>query len=149
VLPTSEIYLDPSLQCPLKPSFDWKYFIETEQELWAFFPETIGRRVNLFQLGLTAVLYAEVSDDRSPLAADETYVLLPCEDLWMRPIRMKAVRRLTLEEFRRCHMTAVKLAGRLTGAIEAYVVLGEAILGEEVINEARDRFSDCESNHGQ
>ncbi|MCW5978173.1 MAG: hypothetical protein KIT09_08850 [Bryobacteraceae bacterium] len=134
--PTSEIYLDPSVACPLQRTFDWEYFIETERELWAFFPETIGRRVNLLQLGLTAVLYAEAAPSSAPLGPDETYVLLPCEDRCLRPVRMKAVRRLTLEEFRRCHLTSVKMIGHLDGAAEAYITLGQAILGREVIEEA-------------
>ena len=43
---------------------------------------------------------------------------MPCADYTMRPIRMRAVRRLTLSEYRMGHLTAVKLVGKVNEAGE-------------------------------
>ena len=86
-------FLDPASRFPLPSSFSWEDYIETERELWALFPETDGRRVNFVQIGLTARIYAEVRDNQSELGPDETYILMPCPDRTMRPIRMEACRR--------------------------------------------------------
>src|SRR3974377_1755632 len=99
-------FLYPSSWFQLPASFNWNDYIETERELWALFPETDGRRVNFIQAGLTAQIFAEVPDDGSMLVVGETYVLMPCGDCTMRPIRMRACRRLTLSEYRMGHLTA-------------------------------------------
>lgn len=93
-------FLDPKSRFALPATFDWNEYIETERELWALFPETDGRRVNFVQIGLTAQIFAEVKDNGSELGPDETYILMPCSDHAMRPIRMEACRRLTLSEYR-------------------------------------------------
>src|SRR5271165_6702264 len=59
---SSFTFLDPEVSYPLPDSFDFEEYIDTERELWAFFPETVGKRVNFCQLGLTARLYAEVPE---------------------------------------------------------------------------------------
>jgi hypothetical protein len=127
-------FLDPRCAYPLPDSFDYADYIETEQELWAFFPETRGKRVNFCQLGLTAGLYVETSDDGSELRPGETYFLMPCPDRTMRPLRMKFVRKLTLGEYRMSHLTAVRLSQSLedTGDIMDDVHL--QILGPEIID---------------
>ena len=102
-------FIEPNAAFPLPPTFNFDEYIETEQELWALFPETDGRRVNFVQIGLTAMIYAEVADKGAELERDETYILMPCADYTMRPIRMRACRRLTLSEYRMGHLTAVKL----------------------------------------
>src|SRR5437667_1961491 len=108
-LPVSEYtFLSPLACYPLPKGFDFAAYLETENEFWAFFPETQGRRVNFCQVGLTAQIYVESSSTQSNLAADETYFLMPCADQTMRPMRMKAVRRLTLGEFRISHLTALR-----------------------------------------
>ena len=90
-------FIEPNAAFPLPATFNFDEYIETERELWALFPETDGRRVNFVQIGLTAMIYAEVPDTGAELAFDETYILMPCEDFAMRPIRMRACRRLDLE----------------------------------------------------
>ena len=135
-------FLEPNSSFPLPESFNFEDYIETEQELWALFPETDGRRVNFVQIGLTAQIYAEVPNDGSELAADETYILMPCADYTMRPIRMRACRRLTLSEYRMGHLTAIKLVGRVNEAGEVMREIGCQILGAEVLEEAQARLNE-------
>ncbi len=134
-------FVEPGSAFALPESFDFEAYIEAERELWALFPETDGKRVNFVQIGLTAQIYAQTPDDRSELKADETYILMPCEDSTMRPIRMRASRRLTLSEYRMGHMTAVKLIGKISEAGEVMREVGYQILGEEVLQEAQARLS--------
>lgn len=128
-------FLDPQSSFPLPETFDFEGYIDTERELWAFFPETAGKRVNFCQLGLTAQLYAETPDSGEPVQNDETYFLMPCEDFTLRPVRMRSARILTLEEFRMTHLTSVRMMDKLsgTGRLMDEVhrqVLGPAILAE-------------------
>lgn len=143
----SEItFVEPNAAFPLPPTFNFDDYIETEQELWALFPETDGRRVNFVQIGLTASIYAEVTDDGTDLANDETYILMPCRDYTMRPIRMKATRRLTLSEYRMGHLTALKLVGKVNEAGDVMREIGMQILGDEVLDEANYRLNDPDVN---
>ena len=135
-------FIEPHAAFPLPASFKFDEYIETERELWALFPETDGRRVNFVQVGLTAQIFAQVPDNGSELAMDETYILMPCEDYTMRPIRMKACRRLTLSEYRMGHLTAIKLVGKVNEAGEVMREIGCQILGEEVLGEAEARLSE-------
>ncbi|MBI3279458.1 MAG: hypothetical protein HYZ57_06420 [Acidobacteria bacterium] len=134
------VFLDPRSSFPLPRSFNFDEYIETERELWALFPETDGRRVNFVQIGLTAQIYAEVPNDGSELAVDETYILMPCSDFTMKPIRMQACRRLTLSEYRMGHLTAIKLMGKVNEAGEVMRDIGCQILGAEVLEEAQSRM---------
>ena len=133
-------FLDPGVSYRLPGSFNYEDYIETERELWALFPETDGKRVNFIQIGLTAQIFSEVPDDRSELGPDQTYVLMPCPDRTMRPLRMAACRRLTLGEYRMGHMTAVKLIGRMTETWDILLEIGHQILGPEVIGEVEARL---------
>ena len=135
-------FIEPGAAFPLPPTFNFDEYIETERELWALFPETDGRRVNFVQIGLTAVIYGEAPENGSELAMDETYILMPCADYTMRPIRMQALRRLTLSEYRMGHLTAVKLVGKVNEAGEVMREIGCQILGEEVLQEAQARLAD-------
>jgi hypothetical protein len=135
-------FIEPRSAFPLPPTFNFDEYIETERELWALFPETDGRRVNFVQIGLTAQIYAEVAEDGSELALDETYILMPCSDFTMRPIRMRACRRLTLTEYRMGHLTAVKLVGKVNEAGEVMREIGCQILGDEVIQEVQSRLAE-------
>lgn len=135
-------FINPSAAYPLPATFNFDEYIETERELWALFPETDGRRVNFVQIGLTAMIYAEIADDGRELAMDETYILMPCSDFTMRAIRMRACRRLTLSEYRMGHLTAVKLVGKVTEAGEVMREIGCEILGDEVLQEAQARLTD-------
>jgi predicted RNA-binding Zn-ribbon protein involved in translation (DUF1610 family) len=136
--------LDPASSYPLPHTFHYGEYIEAEQELWAIFPETDGKRVNFVQVGLTAQVYSEVSDDGSELQPNETYILMPCPDGNMRPIRMEACRRLTLSEYRMGHLTAVKLLGKISEASEIMREIGYEILGPEVIGEVEARLREAE-----
>jgi hypothetical protein len=136
-------FIEPDAAFPLPPSFNFDEYIETERELWALFPETDSRRVNFVQIGLTAMIYAEVPDDRSELNLDETYILMPCGDYTMRPIRMRACRRLTLSEYRMGHLTAIKLVGKVNEAGEVMREIGCQILGDEVLQEAQARLAEA------
>ena len=135
-------FIEPRAAFPLPPTFNFDEYIETERELWALFPETDGRRVNFVQIGLTAMIYGEMHDDGSELALDETYILMPCADYTMRPIRMRGLRRLTLSEYRMGHLTAVKLVGKVSEAGEVMREIGCQILGEEVLHEAQARLTE-------
>ena len=135
-------FIEPNAAFPLPGTFNYDEYIETEQELWALFPETEGRRVNFVQIGLTAMIYAEVAETSAELALDETYILMPCSDYAMRPIRMQACRRLTLSEYRMGHLTAIKLVGKVNEAGEVMREIGCQILGEEVLSEAQARLSE-------
>jgi hypothetical protein len=132
--------LEPGSSYPLPSSFDYQEYIETERELWALFPETDGKRVNFVQIGLTAAIYTEVADDGTELLSGETYILMPCPDGAMRPLRMEVRRRLTLGEYRMGHLTAVKLMGRVTETGEIVREIAFQILGAEVIEEAEARL---------
>ncbi|HBY63744.1 MAG TPA: hypothetical protein DEH78_28295 [Solibacterales bacterium] len=134
------VFVDPGASYPLPVSFNWADYIETERELWALFPETEGKRANFGQVGLTAQVYVEAPDDGGDPALDETYILMPCPDRTMRPIRMRAVRRLTLSEYRMGHLTALKLLGKMSAANGVMQAIGREILGEEVLGEARQRI---------
>jgi hypothetical protein len=105
-------------------------------------PETDGKRVNFVQIGLTAQIYAEIPDDYSELKPQETYILMPCADFAMRPIRMQACRRLTLSEYRMGHLTAIKLVGKVNEAGEIMREIGAEILGAEVLEEAQARLAE-------
>jgi hypothetical protein len=139
-------FLDPRASYPLPASFDYREYIETERELWALFPETDGKRVNFVQIGLTAQIYSETPDNGSELAQDETYILMPCPDHTMRPIRMEACRRLTLSEYRMGHLTAIKLMGKITEAAEVMREIGCEILGPEVLGEVEARLRESEEH---
>jgi hypothetical protein len=137
-------FLEPGSSYPLPPSFDYEEYIETERELWALFPETDGKRVNFVQIGLTATIFTEVFDDGSELGDQETYILMPCRDNTMKPIRMESSRRLTLSEYRMGHLTAVKLMGKVAQAGEVMREIGYEILGPEVIGEVEARLRENE-----
>ncbi len=137
-------FLDPGSSYPLPITFSYEEYIEAERELWALFPETDGKRVNFIQVGLTAQVFTEVLDDGSELDSTETYVLMPCPDRTMRPIRMEACRRLTLSEYRMGHLTAVKLLGKVAEAGEVMREIGCRILGPEVMGEVELRIRDAE-----
>lgn len=125
-------FLDPASSFALPSNFDFGEYIDTEREMWALFPETEGKRVNFCQMGLTAQIFVE-SGARDELAGDETYFLMPCADRTLRPIRMKAVRRLTLDEFRLSHLTAIRLAERLDGTRSVMEAVHLQILGPEIL----------------
>jgi len=133
-------FVSPSASYALPASFDFREYIETERELWALFPETDGRRVNFVQIGLTAQIFAEAPQDGTELGPDETYILMPCADRTLRPIRMEACRRLTLSEYRMGHLTAVKLLGKMSEASEVMRQVGTEILGTEVLDEVEARL---------
>jgi hypothetical protein len=139
-------FLEPKASFPLPATFNFDEYIETERELWALFPETDGRRVNFVQIGLTAQIYAEVHEDYSELKPEETYILMPCQDFAMRPIRMQACRRLTLSEYRMGHLTAIKLVGKVNEAGEVMREIGCQILGPEVMEEAQARLAENSGN---
>jgi len=125
-------FIEPDSAYSLPRSFSYNDYIETEQEMWALFPETEGKRVNFCQLGLTAKIYIE-SEVAGELGEDETYFLMPCPDRKLRPIRMRQVRRLTLDEFRMSHITAIRLAEKLSGTTGVLEQIHMQILGPEIL----------------
>jgi hypothetical protein len=129
-------FLNPSTSFPLPARFDFDAYIHTEQEFWALFPETEGKRVNFSQSGLTARLYTEAAEDGSALKAEETYFLMPCADRHLRPVRMEPARRLTLEEFRMTHLTAIRLMNQMSGTGKILDQVHMLVLGAEVLEEA-------------
>lgn len=125
-------FLEPDAFYPLPNAFNYPEYVEIEREMWALFPETDGKRVNFCQLGLTAKIFVE-SNSTGDLAEDETYFLMPCPDRTLRPIRMIQVRRLTLEEFRMSHITAIRLADKLNGTTRVLEEIHLKILGPEIL----------------
>ena len=125
-------FLEPATSFVLPKSFDYADYIQTEQEMWALFPETEGKRVNFCQLGLTAQIFVE-SPGPGDLGSDETYFLMPCPDRTLRPVRMRSVRRLTLEEFRMSHITAIRLAEKLDCTRKVMDAVHLQILGPEIL----------------
>jgi GTP-sensing pleiotropic transcriptional regulator CodY len=89
---------------------------------------------------LTAQIYAQSPEHGGELDRDETYILMPCEDRTLRPIRMEACRRLTLSEYRMGHLTAIKLMGKINEAAEVMREIGCQILGDEVLSEVEARL---------
>ena len=128
-------FLDPRSKYPLPASFDYAGYIETERELWAFFPQTEGKRVNFCQVGLTASLFIEAPDNGGELKPGETYFLMPFPDRTMRPLRMRVLRKLTLNEYRLSHITAVRLGEMLEGAGDIMDEVHLEILGPEIVEE--------------
>jgi hypothetical protein len=131
--------LNPRSKYPLPAGFDYAGYIEAEQELWALFPETDGKRVNFCQVGLTAGLYVDIAEDGSELKAGETYFLMPCADRTMRPLRMRVIRNLTLSEYRMSHLTALRLSDKLEGTGDIMDEVHLRILGPEIIAESQSR----------
>lgn len=127
-------FIQPDAAYPLPRSFNYGDYIETEQEMWALFPETEGKRVNFCQLGLTAKIFVE-SFNTGDLHDDETFFLMPCSDRKLRPVRMRQLRRLTLEEFRMSHITAIRLADKLAGTTRVLEEVHMEILGPEILGE--------------
>jgi hypothetical protein len=125
-------FIEPDSAYSLPKSFNYSDYIETEQEMWALFPETDGKRVNFCQLGLTAKIFIE-SEVAGDLGEDETYFLMPCSDRKLRPIRMRQVRRLTLDEFRMSHITAIRLADKLSSTTRVLEEIHMQILGPEIL----------------
>jgi hypothetical protein len=128
-------FLDPATAYPLPRQFNFPDYIETENEFWALFPETEGKRVNFCQLGLTAEIYVESLAKHPDLAENETYFLMPFPDCTLRPIRMRSVRRLTLTEYRMSHLTALRLREKLESAGAVMEQVHLQILGPEILNE--------------
>ncbi len=128
-------FLDPAIAYALPRHFNFDGYIETENEFWALFPETHGLRVNFCQLGLTAQIYVESTAPEAELADNETYFLMPCPDRTMRPMRMRALRRLTLSEYRMSHMTAIRLREHLESAGRVMDEVHLRILGPEIIDQ--------------
>lgn len=124
-------FLHADVCYPLPKDFSFCDYIEAERELWAFFPETFGKRVNFCQIGLTAKVYAEVIEDGSELEGDETYFLMPCPEGKIKPVRMRATRRLTLDEFRLTHLTAIKLSEELYKVQGIFDSIDARVLGAE------------------
>jgi hypothetical protein len=139
-------FIDPEAAYALPTSFNYREYIETERELWALFPETDGRRVNFVQIGLTAQIYAESPQLGGELEPDETYILMPCEDRTLRPIRMESCRRLTLSEYRMGHLTAIKLMGKINEAADIMREIGCQILGDEVLGEVEARLRESDDD---
>jgi hypothetical protein len=139
-------FVPPGSAFPLPGSFSFDDYIEIERELWALFPETDGKRVNFVQMGLTAQIFTEVEEDGSELRANETYILMPCPDGALHPLRMEACRRLTLSEYRMGHLTAVKLMGKVNEAGEIMREIGCRILGPEVLEEVEARMRETDPN---
>lgn len=130
-------FLDPHCKYPLPEGFDYANYIDTEQELWALFPETHGMRVNFCQVGLTASLFVEAVEDGSELTTAETYFLMPFPDRTMRPIRMRVLRKLTLAEYRLSHITAQHMSEELADTGEIMDEVHLRILGPEIVEESQ------------
>jgi hypothetical protein len=130
--------LDPQSSFPLPRNFTLFEYMQTEREFWALFPETHGKRVNFCQVGLTAQLFVDVEDKGSALESNEAYFLLPCSDHRMRPVRMRAVRHLSVGEYRMSRLTALKLGCFLREAVDIFEQVHEQVVGGEVLSEEQN-----------
>ena len=130
--------LDPASRFPLPSEFSLTDYLQTEREFWALFPETEGKRVNFCQVGLTAQLYTDVEDRGNELRSNEAYFLLPCPDNCLRPLRMRAIRHLTLGEYRMSRLTGLKLGALLRNASHILAGVHEQVLGAEVLAEENE-----------
>jgi hypothetical protein len=130
--------LDPKSSYRLPEEFTLFDYMQTEREFWALFPETQGKRVNFCQVGLTAQLYIDVDDHGGSLSSNEAYFLMPCSDHNMRPVRMQAVRHLTVSEYRMSRLTALKLGVYLRTAGDILEQVHQEVLGAEILGEERD-----------
>ena len=130
--------LDPASRFPLPSDFNLSDYLQTEREFWALFPETEGKRVNFCQVGLTAQLYTDVDDKGHALRRDEAYFLLPCPDHSLRPVRMRALRHLTVGEYRMSRLTALKLGVFLRSASHILEEVHQQVLGAEVLAEENE-----------
>ncbi len=135
VMNDSTTLLPPDSAFQLPAAFNYAEYIDCEQELWALFPECTGKRVNFIQAGLSAFLYAEMVNDGTDLAIDQTYMLMPHPDRYLRPIRMKCVRRLSIDEYRLSTYTALKASGHVLAT--AFREAANIILGEELLSHAQ------------
>ena len=81
------------------------------------------------------------ADKTGNLAGGETYLLMPCPDMTLRPIRMRPCRRMTLAEFRTTHLTTLKLTGKLNEAAGIMREIDLHILGPEIMEEV-ERLGD-------
>lgn len=131
----STTLLPPDSAFQLPAAFNYAEYIDCEQELWALFPESTGKRVNFIQAGLSAFLYAEMVSDGTNLANEETYMLMPHPDGYLRPIRMKCVRRLSIDEYRLSTYTALKASAHVLDT--AFRQAASVILGEELLSHAQ------------
>jgi hypothetical protein len=138
--PAVHAFLDPNSSFPLPQRFTFREYLATEREFWALFPETQGKRVNFCQIGLTAQLYVEVEESGKKLDHSEAYFLMPCSDQRMRPVRMRALRHLTVMEYRMSRLTALKLGALLRDASRILERVHQEVLGTHVIEE-EGRFS--------
>jgi len=75
------------------------------------------------------------SANRGELAESETYFLMPFPDCTLRPMRMTALRRLTLSEYRLSHLTALRLREQLAHAGPVIEEVHLQILGPELLDE--------------
>jgi hypothetical protein len=130
--------LDPGSSYPLPNNFTLLEYLETEREFWALFPETHGKRVNFCQVGLTAQLYTEVTDAGDELKSNEVYFLMPCADRSLRPVRMEALRHLTVGEYRMSRLTALKLGTYMQCAAAILQHVHLEVLGAEIIAEEQN-----------
>ncbi len=129
-------FLDQSYIKRIPRTFDYDFYRDIEEEFWCFFPETFGKRVNLVSIGLTANLYIESFVDKDQeLSQNEIYVFMPYPDYVMKPMRMILLKRLDLEEFRRCNLTCVKLMGKCQELSTLLKEAGLEILGPELLSE--------------
>jgi hypothetical protein len=90
-----------------------------------FKPSFLRRKV------VSAFLYAEIDDDKPALANDKTYVLMPHVDNCLRQVRMKCIRRLSLDEYRMSTHTAIRAGSPIVSS--ALQEAGELILCEELM----------------
>ena len=125
--------LFPGSAYPLPKSFCFQEYIEVERELWALFPETHGSRVNFSQIGLSAGIFVE-SKGAGDLRPGEAFFLMPCPDRTLRPMRMRMLRHLTLEEFRMSHLTGLRMAEKMQGIDRLVEAIHLKILGPEIFN---------------
>lgn len=115
--------------------FNFDEYIEIEKELWMIFPETEGHRVNFIQFGISALLMIDVADDGSEITTTEAYFVMPCENGDLKPIRMRAIRHLTLDEYRMAAHSSLKLVDILEPLRPVMKNIGRAVTGDEISEE--------------
>lgn len=130
-------FIEPDRSFAIPKNFQYERYIEIEREVWALFPDVAlqGKRVTVAQFGMSGFILAEIMDDGSELKNDETYVLMPCADYFMRFFRMKMMRRISTNEFRMVNLTSIRVAEYMVPLRDTLIFVQHMILGQDVIDE--------------
>lgn len=121
---------------PYPKGFKYSEYLDAMREFWMLFPEIDGRKVTTIIAGTSATIMAEVlHDDQSDLRLDEYYFFIPCEDGMVRLIRMEAIKKLSLDEYRLSVRSVMRVAQTMIPLYHLLEEMLKSVLGEELLEE--------------